>query len=167
MHVHRALDITGGTEQKARDHLKAILSIHDDGRRNYAILSAENPSGKTLSAQENVRRTQELASELMLAGHLPIPAYGTYVFEEGPAKGTLSHERSFLVRLSSREALKLARRFGQEYYIHAGLLLRSSDNRPIRRFRPEATVIGPDALKINPHTEVRIDGWTVVFALRE
>ena len=72
----------------------------------FAVITAENPEDRELSAVQNQERTTALHRELVRRGLFLRVAIGR------AADGS-HHEHGFAVRCSLREALELGRRFGQ------------------------------------------------------
>lgn len=162
-HFHRAREEPATPLERAEARVRAIL-----GGSRFLILSAEEPGGAHLSAAANRQRTKELADDLSASGARFYPSTGTYVYTEGPHKGETSHEHSFLVEDVSRGlALELARRYGQESFVHGHELVSSRTGRSIVRFDKKHDAFGDVALETNPISRLRIAGQEVVFALRE
>lgn len=81
-------------------------NIHElPNKTDWAILSAENPGAKKLSADENAKRTASLWDDLDELGVQATPAKGKYGNEEN----------SFMVAgITAEQAIELARKYGQE-----------------------------------------------------
>lgn len=79
----------------------------------YAILTAENPNGKTASKAANAAANKRLITELRRAGFRPQAALGQY-----PDDGNLLRENSFLVpNMTPADAVAFGRRFNQNSVI--------------------------------------------------
>lgn len=162
-HVHRVSDLERQVEREGPEgSVRAILRSP-----SYAILSAENPSGKRLSAEENSVRTRELAENLISAGYAVHPAVGVYVYREGDAAGQTTRERSFVVESINKHAARaIADRFGQESLIYGGELLNARNGNRLERFARSRTIFGSEATQRASYTVVRIGGREIAFALQ-
>jgi hypothetical protein len=85
----------------------------------FAILTAENAGGRSMSAAENAVRNRALVAELKKRGYEPTPAAGRY---KDTQTGEILQENSFIVPgLGEREAKLLGKRYGQNSIItHRG-----------------------------------------------
>jgi len=83
--------------------------------KTYAILTAENPGGVSLSPAENASRMAHLRSQLRMLGREGIETQGAYT---DPVSGELLHENGIMVKgLPVADAAKLSRQFGQNSFI--------------------------------------------------
>jgi hypothetical protein len=92
-----------GSVDKRRD---AVLDRR--GQSRWAFITAWNPGSKRLPATENSRRHTELAAELNAAGYQWLPGEGS-----GDNRAWPPEESVFVMGISSREARRLGRKFGQ------------------------------------------------------
>jgi hypothetical protein len=94
-------------------------------KKDWAIMTAENPDGKAMSPEENATRNSQLESELKSKGLEFVPVRGKYGDNE---------EHSYAITgLDSNAALELGKKYGQESVLTSnGLEYANGDVKPAR-----------------------------------
>lgn len=94
--------------KEANKTSKALFGDYSNKIKTFGIVSAENPNGKELSSNENVRRTNQLKQRLKTMVLQFKKLYGVYKENK---------ERSFIIfNCSLNEMKELAKDFGQESF---------------------------------------------------
>ena len=138
------------TELKTKSALEHIKSGKD-----YAVLTAENPGNKRLSAEENAQRNRALVADLQNRGYEVVPVEGGNKDVEGKT------EHSYFVKdIPPKEAAELGRKHGQESVLTTeGLhhldsdIVDPSDNKNL--------MTGEDAKKQDYYTKIGDQSFSV------
>ena len=128
---------------------------HIKSGKDYAVLTAENPGNKRLSAEENAQRNRALVADLQNRGYEVVPVEGGNKDVEGKT------EHSYFVKdIPPKEAAELGRKHGQESVLTTeGLhhldsdIVDPSDNKNL--------MTGEDAKKQDYYTKIGDQSFSV------
>lgn len=131
-----------------------VKKLHDMlTSRPWVVMTAENPSGMTLSAEENLSRMTQLKRHLDRSGYRYIEVDGYY---DGPEHSLLVYD------IPLTDALNLAKQFQQESILcPSGLVYSDGRFVPFDKDAAMRTGVGID----NYYSEVVIDDERVRFQL--